>query len=47
MMRMLSYFSNSYLSSWLQFHPIGETFSIPLRNSINVPLLIGISRSAM
>ena len=34
----LSYFSNSSLSAWLQFLPIGETFSIPLRNSKNVPL---------
>ena len=36
----LSYFSNSSLSSWLQFRPIGDTFSMPLRNSINVPLEI-------
>lgn len=36
----LSYFSNSSLSSWLQFRPIGETLSIPFLNSINVPLKI-------
>jgi hypothetical protein len=36
----LSYFSNSSLSSWLQFLPIGDTLSMPLRNSINVPLNI-------
>lgn len=34
----LSYLSNSSLSSWLQFRPIGDTLIIPLRNSINVPL---------
>lgn len=34
----LSYFSNSSRSSWLQFRPIGDTLSIPLRNSIKVPL---------
>ena len=42
-----SYFSNSSLSSWLQFLPMGEIFSMPFLNSINVPRFMGISSSAI
>lgn len=42
----LSYRSNSSRSSWLQLRPMGDTFIMPLRNSIKVPRLMGMSRSA-
>jgi hypothetical protein len=32
-----SNFSNSSRSSWLQFLPMGDTLSMPLRNSTKVP----------
>lgn len=34
----LSYCSNSTRSSWLQFRPMGDTFNMPMRNSMKVPL---------
>lgn len=39
--RTLSSSENSIRSSWLQLLPIGDTFNIPLRNSMNVPLCGG------
>ena len=40
-----SCFSNSSRSSWLQLRPMGLTFSMPLRNSMKVPRLTGMSIS--
>ncbi len=42
-----SCFSNSSRSDWLQLRPMGLTFSIPLRNSMKVPRLTGMSISAL
>lgn len=43
----LSNLSNSCLSSLLALRPMGEMLTIPFLNSTNVPLLMGMSRSAM
>ena len=40
-----SYTSKASRSSWLQLRPMGETLSMPLRNSMNVPRLSGSSMS--
>ena len=41
-----SNFSKSLRSSRLQLRPMGETLSMPWRNSMNVPRFTGMSRSA-
>ena len=41
-----SYFSNSSRSVWLQLRPMGEMLIMPLRNSMKVPRLTGMSMSA-
>lgn len=40
-----SCFSNSSRSCWLQLRPMGDTLIMPLRNSIKVPRLTGMSMS--
>ena len=37
-LQTLSYSKNAILSSCVQFLPMGETFNMPFRNSIKVPL---------